>query len=669
MSSGSNGVSRSVSGVSEALLTMTLVLSISACQRTAGDDDSDYNPPPAPDAASVPDSARVFPSRSAPDAALPTPRRKKSTTCPDADAPARIFVFPLHQRAQKPLRIIALAWEPGNLGQVQVVSSAGPVAIERVATVPGPPHSVEIRVPAPPVGDLEIRVLTADGYAVSACARRRVLKTGSRVPKYRGPQVWRQTRAWSGWVEALFSAWIARLFYVPANARGSWYPLHQLTRSAGRNWLHNALALGEDGVGTRAEPTVMLWADCADLPYYLRAYFSWKMGLPFIFQRCTRGDEIRGPVCPERRDNLSTRYWRYRHPVSRFNQFVREWIGWSIHSGTARTLATDGKSDFYPVALTQRALRPGRIFVDARGHVFMVSQQVRQTTQSVGLLFGVDAHPDRTVSRKRFSQGTFGFNHRVQTGGFKAFRPIAVSNGRCHYLSNDEIRGHPDLGDFSLQQTRFKRNREFYAAVNRTLNPRPTDPRELYRSKLAGLAEVLTERKTAVEVGIRYMTNTGWREVPMPRGRAIFQTVGPWEVVATPSRDLRLLQTIRDVRSFPRFALRNKSQFKLPANCDRRCLRKQLQAIYRKRATQPIVTYVRSNGEKMSLSIDDIMQRRQRLQMAYNPNDCIEVRWGARPGTAEQKSCKRRAPPYQLRKMLLARRWFLRLRLPVGRTR
>lgn len=651
------------------MLAVVLVVSFSSCPSPRPDDGSDYRPPTAPDAAVEPDAARLAPRRGSPDAAPAPPPKKRSTICPGADAPARIFVFPHHLRAKQPLRIIALAWEPASLGQIQVVSSAGAVAVQRVATVPGPPGALELHVPAPPAGNLEIRVLTADGSAVSACARRHILGAKAQAPVYRGPLVWRWTRAWSGWVEALFSAWIARLFHVNINARGSWYPLHQLTRNASRNWLHNALGLGEDGVGTWTAPAVMLWADCADLPYYLRAYFSWKMGLPFIFQRCSRGDEIRGPVCAEQRDNLSTRYARYRNPVSRFNQFVREWIGWSIHSGTARTPATDGKSDFYPVTLTLRALRPGRIFVDPRGHVFMVSQQVRQTPRRVGLLFGVDAHPDRTISRKRFSEGAFGFNHRVQTGGFKAFRPIAVSKGRCHYLTNDEIRGHPELGDFSLQQTRFKRNREFYAAVHRVLNPLPADPRALYRSKLAGLAEVLMERKIAVEVGIRYMTNTGWREVTMPRGRAIFQTVGPWEVVATPARDLRLLQTIRDVRAFPRFALRNKAHLKLSVGCGDGCLRRQLRAIYKQQAHKPLVTYVRSNGETTSLSIDDILQRRQRLQMAYNPNDCAEVRWGARPGSAEHKSCKRRAPPYQLVHMRRARRWFHSLRLPVGHTR
>ena len=30
--------------------------------------------------------------------------------------------------------------------------------------------------------------------------------------------------------------------------------------------------------------------DCADVPYFLRAYFAFKMGLPFGYAKCTRGD-------------------------------------------------------------------------------------------------------------------------------------------------------------------------------------------------------------------------------------------------------------------------------------------------------------------------------------------------------------------------------------------
>ena len=42
---------------------------------------------------------------------------------------------------------------------------------------------------------------------------------------------------------------------------------------------------------------MVLRPDCADLPYFLRAYFAFKMGLPFGFSKCTRGGGGRAPSC------------------------------------------------------------------------------------------------------------------------------------------------------------------------------------------------------------------------------------------------------------------------------------------------------------------------------------------------------------------------------------
>ena len=44
--------------------------------------------------------------------------------------------------------------------------------------------------------------------------------------------------------------------------------------------------------------------------------------------------------------------------------------------------------------------------------------------------------------------------------------------------------------------------------------------------------------------------------------------------------------------------------------------------------------------------------------MAYNPNDGVEIRWGAPENSEERSSCKRRVPAAQLEKMRTVRRWF-----------
>ncbi|HVY36442.1 MAG TPA: hypothetical protein VHM31_00860, partial [Polyangia bacterium] len=70
------------------------------------------------------------------------------------------------------------------------------------------------------------------------------------------------------------------------------------------------------------------------------------------------------------------------------------------------------------------------------------------------------------------------------------------------------------------------------------------------------------------------------------------------------------------------------------------------------------ITYTRSDGTPWKLTVADLLARRANLEVAYNPNDCVEVRWGATEGTPEYTPCTRHAPPDQKSKMADARPWF-----------
>jgi hypothetical protein len=50
--------------------------------------------------------------------------------------------------------------------------------------------------------------------------------------------------------------------------------------------------------------------------------------------------------------------------------------------------------------------------------------------------------------------------------------------------------------------------------------------------------------------------------------------------------------------------------------------------------------------------------------MAYNPNDCVEQRWGALLGSPEASTCAAHAPPEQTTKMASYRSWFHERRRP-----
>src|ERR1700760_3290699 len=83
------------------------------------------------------------------------------------------------------------------------------------------------------------------------------------------------------------------MFDDPVDAAPSWNALHEVLRDQSRNMLFDYLGLGEDAM------KIVLRPDCADLPYFLRAYFAFKMGLPFGYSKCSRGGGGNAPRCPQ----------------------------------------------------------------------------------------------------------------------------------------------------------------------------------------------------------------------------------------------------------------------------------------------------------------------------------------------------------------------------------
>jgi hypothetical protein len=59
-----------------------------------------------------------------------------------------------------------------------------------------------------------------------------------------------------------------------------------------------------------------------------------------------------------------------------------------------------------------------------------------------------------------------------------------------------------------------------------------------------------------------------------------------------------------------------------------------------------------------------VITRTDGLEMAYNVNDCVELRWGAADGSEEAATCKRRASGAQRSKMTEYREWFKDRRRP-----
>ena len=501
---------------------------------------------------------------------------------------------------------------------------------------------------------------------------------------------------WDRATENLYSAWIEKLFDAPLDEDLSWKALSEVLQDQSRNVLFDHLGLREDQKGATIQP------DCADLPYFLRAYFAFKMGLPFGYAKCTRGDGGVAPRCPQWWNTVNeepaettvveTRGRRIvrsnglfgavsvQAPVVRrvvvskrpkglvpgFNYYLATTIADAVHSGNGRTAAGDDDTDYYPVPLTQDTLRPGTIYADPYGHVLTLVKRVAQTDEGAGVFLAVDGQPDGTVARKRFWRGNFLFAQDPALGspGFKRFRPIVrEKNGTLRRLTNAEIAKDPDYGDFSLEQSTLSVE-AFYDRMDDVMSPAPLDPVQAMKEAVTSLDEQVRTRVNSVENGREFLAG-GPPTVDMPDGASIFETSGPWEDFATPSRDLRLLIAIDVVRHFPERVARRPERYKMPAGKTPAEIKAELEDTLNAELAAHKFTYTRSDGSKWTLKLGALLVRIADLEMAYNINDCVEVRWAALEGGEEASTCKRHAPAAQRKKMGSDYRpWFSERRRP-----
>jgi hypothetical protein len=331
-----------------------------------------------------------------------------------------------------------------------------------------------------------------------------------------------------------------------------------------------------------------------------------------------------------------------------------------VHSGTARTALDDEKSDYYPVPLERGALRPGTVFADPYGHTLIIVNWISQTKDHPGMILSVDAQPDGTVGIKRFWKGNFLFNTNDVIGepGFKAFRPITLTKGNLNQKRNDQLAASSGLVPFSLQQRKMETD-VFYNSMERLINPKPLDPETALLDQIQALHEQLRVRLTSVANGEAYLRTHPGAVIPMPSSAGgIFQAGGQWEDFSTPNRDLRLLIAMDAVLDFPDKIVRTPGNFDISALSSPEKAKNKLQSILEKKVTELSISYIRSDGSAQILTIGEILKRRKAFEMAYNPNDGIEIRWGAPEGSDERAVCHRHSPSKQLETMSSVRVWF-----------
>ncbi len=598
--------------------------------------------------------------------------RAQDSSAACADAPElAILPAPAAPWTGAPLRVL-FAGEKPLAGELSLIAPDGSVAAKSAERHGGPPYSWFAEVAAPAAGTWHARLASAGCSAITREIVVRADEPARSVATSGG--IWPVRNSWNRATETLYSAWIEKLFDAPLNVELAWPALDKVLHDRSRNFLFNYLGLGEDQTGLTMRP------DCADFPYFLRAYFAFKMGLPFGYSKCSRGGNGGGPPkCyqwfsvqnpePARASTPAkpTTDGSAPRPSGLASSFARylQVVGDAVQSGNGRTLANDENTDFYPVSLKRETLRPGTIYADPYGHVLVLVRRVPQVGGAAGVFLAVDAEPDGSVTRKRFWRGNFLFVHEPSLGGpgFKRFRPIVRDqNGTLRRLSNAEIARNPQYGDFSLEQAKLGVE-DFYDRMENVMSPAPLDPLRAMKEAITALEEQVKTRVTAVENGRKYQ-NSGRGEASMPDGPAIFETSGAWEDFSTPARDFRLLIAIDVVRGFPDRLARLSERYAMPAGKSVAEVKAELQSVLASDLAARKFSYSRSDGSSWTLSLKDVLDRSVELEMAYNPNDCVELRWAAAPNSQEAATCRRHAPGAQRAKMIKYRQWFQGRRWP-----
>lgn len=394
-----------------------------------------------------------------------------------------------------------------------------------------------------------------------------------------------------------------------------------------------------------------LFADCGDLPYFLRTYFAWKNGLPMSFA---------DGVAPRNgRDNQDVRYTRYGNYVtSRFDitasffggpdaiEILNSEVINSTSSASFRMIGSEDNglfSDFYPVKLGRDSIRPGTVIYDPNGHVavvFWVSDD--------GHIFYIDAHPDNSLTSGMYTP-KFVRSYPFQGAGFKNFRPLKLVGARQDFSGNyigGRIEGalNSQLSNYSLEQFygnepdpsgdwqkgRFVyrgQTYNYYDYLRRVmaLGDLKVDPIRDLRALMTDICVSLQDRVIAVDTAIRSGINIKNHPTRLPKN--IYGTEGEWEEYATPARDARLKVSFMDLLQQTQQYIKMWRAGDSNLSYSGVHLAEDLLSVYNQESQKCQFSYNNSGGKKISLNTDAV--RRRLFSLSFDPYHCVELRWGA----------------------------------------
>ena len=387
------------------------------------------------------------------------------------------------------------------------------------------------------------------------------------------------------------------------------------------------------------------YADCADLPYMLRAYFAWKNGLPFSYSTAVTplgySKDIRytarGNIIPARRDLVEAGI-DARRAIPQIVETIS-----SAHYRYPPSYSGRLPPDHYPVKIARDSIKPGTIIYDPNGHVAVIYKVTGE-----GRIHYIDTHPDNSLTRgiygKAFTRSSPGMG-----AGFKRWRPQTLvgatqsgdgsfHGGQIRLAQDKEI---PDWSDEQFFGTEVNRPRlwslgkfvldgeplEYYDYVRRRLAKAgfKYDPLEETRSMVRSLCEDMKYRVDAVDIAVKAQIHKRPQPDRLPNN--IYGTDGDWETYSTPSRDARLKTAFKELHDeivrFLTLAAAGSDRLAYAGND----IRSDIRQAYVQETSGCTIAYMRSDGSEKRLSFAEV--ERRLFALSFDPHHCAERRWGA----------------------------------------
>ena len=412
-----------------------------------------------------------------------------------------------------------------------------------------------------------------------------------------------------------------------------------------------------------------VFADCADLPYVLRAYFSWMNDLPFSYpvnltpapiktaetemllaqlndlnKELEKAGMFKKQSIKRQIKELRKKIYGDKDTDIRYNSFgnsivakrfikngdnineVLVGVSNSISTASFRTDASNDATDktfrdTYPLAITKAAIKPGTVLYDPNGHVAVVYEVTKN-----GKVHLIDAHPDNSLTAITYGEKFSQTNVEIG-GGFSNWRPFSVEDGTVTATSNRE------LADYSLEQFERKKPFEFNSvqmSFHEYVRNKLSQGALIYypvmelQELLAEICHDVKEREMAVNASLAAGLQNQNHPPVLPSN--IYGTDGDWESYSSPSRDARLKASVREGRQLMRKIIQGHKDGDKNVSYDGLDLEGDLQRAYEMAVNKCRIEVKKTSGGTHVLTLDIILNNI--FKLSFDPYHCVELRWG-----------------------------------------